>query len=150
MSITISTSTTKDYKMLIYLIKSFCLAFKISLIKKYAKYTHNHTDRVRLFHRKVSSRNVSRNITSLVKTTENSEGGENNPYRCRRRDRKSSRSFIPPWRMRGHTSRKNVERGESSGNGHQEGSMRAVGVLEVPVWKEYLRMFIYSFSLMVF
>lgn len=106
-------------------------------------YTHNHTERVQLFHCTISSCNVSHHITSLVKRTENLEGGKNSPYRCRRRDRKRRRSFIPPWRMRGHTSRKNVERGESSGNGHHEGSMRVVGVLELPVWNEYLPIFIF-------
>lgn len=38
-----------------------------------------------------------------------------------------------------------MERGESSGNGHHEGSMRAVGVLELPVCEEYLPIFMHLF-----
>lgn len=52
------------------------LGFQNLTHKKYFMYTHNHTERVQLFHCTISSCNVSHHITSLVKRTENLEGGK--------------------------------------------------------------------------
>lgn len=75
MSISTYISTTKHYKILIYFIE-FTFGFQNLTHEKHFMYTHNHTERAQLFHCTISSCNVLHHITSLVKRTENSEGGK--------------------------------------------------------------------------